>query len=185
MLRWVPNFLTISRILIIPIVIIAFYIEDKTFSCRLITCLFLIASITDFLDGYIARIWNAQSDLGRFLDPIADKLLIAAIIMMLIKFDRIHIFPAIAIICREILVSGLREFLAEIRISIPVSKLAKIKTAMQMIAIFLLVLGNEGSGFNFVDILGKIFIWIAALLTVITGYAYLEASIKHIVKQNG
>ncbi|MFN7039064.1 MAG: CDP-diacylglycerol--glycerol-3-phosphate 3-phosphatidyltransferase [Alphaproteobacteria bacterium] len=179
MFRELPNILTISRILIIPIVVISFYIDDKILSHRLIAGLFLFASITDFFDGYLARAWSLQSKLGRFLDPIADKLLVGSVILMLVHFNRIDILPAIAIICREILVSGLREFLAEIQVSVPVSKLAKIKTAFQMTAIFLLLLGNKGTGLNFIDVIGRILIWMAAGFTIFTGYVYLKSGLKH------
>jgi CDP-diacylglycerol--glycerol-3-phosphate 3-phosphatidyltransferase len=99
---------------------------------------------------------------------------------MLVHFDRVDIFPAIAIVCREILVSGLREFLAELRVSVPVSELAKVKTAMQMSAIFLLLLGTKGSGIEITDIAGRIALWIAAALTLVTGYAYLKSALKYI-----
>jgi CDP-diacylglycerol--glycerol-3-phosphate 3-phosphatidyltransferase len=179
MLRIIPNILTISRILIIPIIISCFYFENSVFAHKLAATLFLIAGATDFLDGYLARAWSIQSRLGRFLDPIADKLLVGAVILMLVHLHRADVFPAIAIICREILVSGLREFLAELNVSMPVSKLAKVKTAVQMIAIFLLLLGSKGSGFEYTDMIASIALWIAAALTIFTGYAYLKAGLKH------
>lgn len=182
MLKSIPNILTISRILIAPIVVIPLFISDSALSHRIATILFLFASITDFFDGYLARIWSIQSEFGKFLDPIADKLLISTIIVTLVYFQKIYVIPAIAIICREILVSGLREFLATLRIDIPVSNLAKIKTAMQMISIFLLLLGNKGSGFSFIDTLGNIIIWITAILTIFTGYIYLRAGLSYISK---
>ena len=178
MLRHLPNLLTASRIAIIPFLIAAFYIDGKLWHW-VAAGLFAAASITDFFDGFLARTWKAQSKLGRFLDPIADKLLVAAVIVMLVHFKLADVVPAILIVCREILVSGLREFLAEINVSVPVSRLAKIKTAVQMVAIFLLLLGNAGSGLLFVDDLGNIALWVAATLTLITGHAYLKAGIKH------
>lgn len=188
-----PNILTISRIAIIPILIASFYIEGRMYHW-VAAGLFMLASITDFFDGYLARLLKAQSSLGRFLDPIADKLLVAAAILMLVHFDdigRYDIIPAIAILCREILVSGLREFLAETDVSVPVSNLAKIKTGVQMLAIFLLLWGVEGPSFvevetiteiTLTELLGRICLWVAAALTLITGYAYLKAGILHMKK---
>jgi len=185
-----PNILTISRIIIIPILIASFFIEGKLYHW-VAAGLFLLASITDFFDGYLARKFHATSPLGRFLDPIADKLLVATAILLLVQFDdigRYDIIPAIAILCREILVSGLREFLAEINVSLPVTRLAKFKTAIQMTAIFLLLLGTEGPSFHEVEaltevtlteLIGRILFWLAAVMTVMTGYAYLKAGLKH------
>lgn len=190
MKQQIPNILTISRIIIIPILIASFFIEGRLYHW-VAASLFLIASITDFFDGYLARTMKVQSNLGRLLDPIADKLLVAAAIIMLVHFDdigRYDIIPAIAILCREILVSGLREFLAEINVSLPVTRLAKIKTGIQMTAIFLLLLGVEGPSFHEVEryteitlteLIGRISLWSAAILTLITGYAYLKAALKH------
>jgi CDP-diacylglycerol--glycerol-3-phosphate 3-phosphatidyltransferase len=178
-----PNILTISRIAIIPVIIILFYLENS-FSHQISAGLFLFAALTDFLDGYLARSWSIQSNLGRFLDPIADKLLVGAIIMMLVHLNKAHILPSLAIICREILVSGLREFLAEIRVSVPVSKLAKLKTFVQMGAMFILILGSAGSGIVYADMLGQITLWIAAALTIFTGYAYLKAGLIYMSDNN-
>jgi CDP-diacylglycerol--glycerol-3-phosphate 3-phosphatidyltransferase len=193
--KHLPNILTVSRIVIIPILIASFYIEGKMYHF-VAASLFMLASITDFFDGYFARLWKVQSNLGRFLDPIADKLLVAAAILMLVHFQyvgKFGIIPAIAILCREIAVSGLREFLAEVRVSVPVSNLAKIKTGFQMTAIFLLLLGIEGPSFEQVEtitkitlteLLGQIFLWISAVLTIITGYAYFKAGIKHMTESD-
>lgn len=185
-----PNILTISRILIIPVLVASFYMEAKLY--HLVAAgLFLFASITDFFDGYLARMMKAQSSLGRFLDPIADKLLVAAVILMLTHVKGIsgfEIIPALAILCREILVSGLREFLAESNVSMPVTALAKFKTVVQMSALFLLLLGVEGPNIEGVEhftsvhltvFLGKILLWVAAILTTFTGYAYLRAGLKY------
>lgn len=191
MLKKLPNILTISRIAVIPLLIASFYLENKL-SHQVAAGLFLIASITDFFDGYLARIWQSQSKLGKCLDPIADKLLVAAAILMLVHFGRVDILPAVAILCREILVSGLREFLAEINVSIPVSKLAKIKTGAQMTAITLLLFGSHAplfldliiyEGISIGELLGRILMWIAAILTIITGYAYLKAGLHHMNKE--
>jgi cardiolipin synthase len=179
MLKALPNLLTISRIISIPLVLLFYWIGGK-YGELLSASLFLLACITDFLDGYLARTYSAQSKLGRFLDPIADKLLVGSVILLLVYFKKADILPSIAIICREILVSGLREFLAEIRISVPVSNLAKIKTGFQMSAIFMLLLGSNVSGFIYMDILGSIALWIAAGLTIFTGYVYFRAGLKYI-----
>lgn len=174
MKKQIPNILTYSRILVIPVIVLVFLYADKKIADWLSASLFLYASITDFFDGYLARAWHAHSRLGRFLDPIADKLLIATCLMLLVNADRAYILPSIAILCREILVSGLREFLAELRISVPVSTLAKYKTATQMIAIFLLLLGGN------MQMPGNWLLGLAALLTLITGYAYLRTGLKHL-----
>lgn len=177
-LRSLPNILTLSRILIIPLLVGSFYLHGAL-SHQIAAAIFLFASVTDFFDGYLARAWSIQSKLGRFLDPVADKLLVGATILMLVHDGRADILPALAIICREILVSGLREFLAELRISMPVSGLAKMKTAVQMGAIFLLLLGAKGSGIEATEVIGQIALWLAAGLTLFTGYVYLRAGLKH------
>ncbi len=178
MLKSIPNILTVARIVIIPILVASFYIEAPV-SHWVAAGLFAAASITDFFDGYLARKWHATSGFGRFLDPIADKLLVATAIVMLVHFDRAHIIPSLVILCREILVSGLREHLAELNVQVPVSKLAKIKTAVQMIALLVLIIGVEGSGEEITKTIGNIALWIAATLTVITGYAYMKTGWKH------
>ncbi len=174
----IPNYLTYFRIAVIPALALAFYLKAPL-SHQLSALLFLLASITDWLDGYVARLLNAQSNIGRFLDPIADKLLVATAILLLVNADRAPIIPSIAIVCREILVSGLREYLAEIRISVPVSRLAKYKTATQMTAIFLLLLSTAAPPWLDADFAGRALLWIAALLTLFTGYAYLRTGWKH------
>lgn len=176
-----PNYLTYLRIACIPALIVVFMIPGD-WGYILSTALFFIAGVSDWFDGYLARIWEAQSNLGRFLDPIADKLLVATALMLLVWADRADLLPAIAIVCREILVSGLREFLAEIRVSVPVSKLAKIKTAAQMIAIGALLLGAGGPEWLHADLLGRLLLWLAAVLTLITGYAYLKTGLKHMAE---
>ncbi|MDB2414673.1 CDP-diacylglycerol--glycerol-3-phosphate 3-phosphatidyltransferase [Rickettsiales bacterium] len=192
--RNLPNILTAFRILIIPMLIASFYIEGRLYHW-VAASLFLVAGITDFFDGYLARLYKVQSKLGKFLDPIADKLLVAAAILMLVHFDDIgkyDIIPAIAILCREIMVSGLREFLAEINVSVPVTALAKIKTMVQMLAIGLLLWGVEGPNIEEVEVMteitltelvGRTLLWLAAILTIITGYAYLKAGLKHMTDE--
>jgi len=179
----IPNYLTYLRILVIPALIVTFFLSGP-WGYYLSTVLFLIAGISDWLDGYLARIWQAQSSLGRVLDPIADKLLVSTALMLLVAVGRADLLPAIAIVCREILVSGLREFLAEIRIGMPVSKLAKIKTAAQMLAIGCLLLGAGGPDWLHSEILGRILLWLSALLTLVTGYAYLRIGLKHMTEEN-
>jgi cardiolipin synthase len=176
-----PNLLTVSRILVIPPMIAAFYL-DKNWANIIACALFVGASLTDFFDGYLARSWSQQSDIGRFLDPVADKLLVAAAILMLVAFNRLdelQVLAALVILCREILVSGLREFLAELRVGVPVSKLAKWKTGIQMTAIALLLLGETGPKWLAAESVGATLLWIAAGLTLITGYDYLRDGLKH------
>ena len=179
-MKQIPNILTISRVLIIPVVILVMTFKwNNVLSSRIAAGLFIYACITDFLDGFLARALKARSSFGKALDPIADKLLIASIMIILVHQRKADFLPTIAIVCREILVSGLREFLAKLRVSIPVSRLAKFKTFIQMTAIFILVLGDEGSGLSFINFVGRIALWVAAALTLFTGYAYLRASYKY------
>jgi len=180
-----PNLLTLSRILAIPIVVASFYVSGD--SARWFACaLFSAAGVTDWLDGHMARRWSQQSELGRFLDPIADKLLVAATLFMLVAKGRFSsewtLLPALVILCREILVSGLREYLAELRVGLPVSKLAKWKTAIQMVAIGVLIVGNAGPAFLPVATIGEMLLWVAALLTLVTGYDYLRAGLTHMTR---
>ncbi len=178
MKKSLPNILTVSRIALIPAFVVAFYIPGK-FGVWLSALIFVVAGITDWLDGYLAREWQVQSSFGRMLDPIADKLLVATVIVMLVKSGRADIIPAIAIICREIAVSGLREYLAEMRVSMPVSKLAKYKTAIQIMALFVLLLAPLFDS-EAVFWIGRASLWIAAILTLITGYAYLRQGLKSV-----
>jgi len=146
--------------------------------------LFSIAGFTDFLDGWVARITHQISSLGRFLDPIADKLLIASVLFCFVATDRVNyitILPALAILLREILISGLREFLAEEQIKLPVTWLAKWKTTIQMFAMGFLIIGDYGPTWIPVVAIGSILLWIAAVVTVMTGWDYLKNSIKYIL----
>ncbi len=199
-LKKIPNFLTSMRLIIIPLMIFAFYIPGML-SNIVTASLFAIASITDYFDGYLARSMKAQSDFGRCLDPIADKLLVIVAIVMLIKFNPNNpwiLFPGLIIITREVLVSGLREYLAEINIKVPVSVLAKYKTAAQMFAIGGLLLGENGSAYIlyqwlggyietdikyvFISIIGlvaKFLFVLASILTFITGFAYFKTGFKN------
>lgn len=180
MIKDLPNFLTVLRIALIPVLVAAFYIENK-FAQFIVAGIFIFASITDYIDGFLARLWKVQSNFGRVLDPIADKMLVASTLVMMVNKNIAHVIPIIVILCREILVSGMRQYLAElkVKVSLPVSRLAKSKTATQMIAIIILLLGKEGTGISYAEEIGNIAIWLAAALTVITGYAYLKEGIKH------
>lgn len=178
-----PNLLTYFRIALVPAIVICFYIEGDMAHWIALT-LFFIAGITDFFDGYLARAWEQQSNLGRMLDPIADKLLVAVVLIALTWQDVIagfSLWAAIIILCREILVSGLREFLAELRVSVPVTKLAKWKTAIQMVALAFLLAGTAGDKIvPGVTETGITLLWAAAILTIYTGFDYFRAGIEHL-----
>lgn len=174
----IPNALTLFRIILIPILVTAFYF-DGIVAHWVTAIIFIFASITDYIDGLIARRFNAHSNFGRIFDPIADKLLVASTLMMLVHYDRAPLLPCILILCREITVSGLREYLAEFKVSIPVSGLAKAKTAIQMIAIIILLLGEEALPIPYLDAFGIGALWFAAGLTLFTGYAYLREGLKY------
>lgn len=181
MITNLPNLLTLSRIVAIPALVGSFYLAPPL-SNWVGLFIFALAGITDYLDGHLARLRNEESFLGRFLDPIADKLLVAATLMMLVfagRIDHWSILPAIVIMCREILVSGLREFLAEIRVSIPVSQLAKWKTFVQILAIGFLIVGDAGWEPLPIATIGSFGLWLAALLTLYTGYDYLRAGLRY------
>jgi cardiolipin synthase (CMP-forming) len=178
-LATLPNALTISRILLIPVVMIAFYV-NTTLSKWIAVIAFMSACLTDFLDGYIARMMKQTSKFGQFLDPIADKLLIASTLLLLTGFDRISrlsFLPAVIILCREILVSGMREYLSAYKVRMPVSYLAKWKTFIQMAAIAMLLVGDVQN--VSLSIPGEILLWIAAILTLITGYDYWRTALRH------
>jgi cardiolipin synthase len=182
MLTTLPNLLTLSRIVVIPLVI-ATFAAPAPYGPWTGCVLFSLAGVTDWLDGRLARLWQQQSELGRFLDPIADKLLVGATLFMLAVVHRISpygILPALVILCREILVSGLREHLATLRVRVPVSRLAKWKTAIQMVAIGVLLVGDAGPAVLPVRDMGELLLWIAAILTLMTGYDYLRAGLIHI-----
>ncbi len=179
-----PNLLTLLRIALIPVVISLFYLQSPT-GHYIAASLFILACVTDYLDGYFARTYDQTTDLGRFLDPIADKLLICSTLLLLVGFDQIKglsLIPAIIILCREILVSGLREFLSEAHLSLPVSTLAKWKTGLQMTALSILIITQPGSAFFNLQKLGIIGLWIAAILTLITGYDYIKTSLQKVYR---
>jgi cardiolipin synthase len=188
MLTDLPNLLTLSRIAAIPllVVLVALHVPGADLgACGL----FAAAAVTDYFDGRIARSRRQQSDLGRMLDPIADKLLVAAALMMLVgqgRLSALGLYPAIVIMLREILVSGLREYLAGIRIGLPVTRLAKWKTGFQMGALGTLLAGDTTAqflhiGFLPVTAIGEGMLWVAAALTLVTGWDYLTAGLHHAV----
>lgn len=176
-----PNILTISRIAVIPLIFLSIYVT--TFAWAMFTgVLFVLASITDYLDGYLARARNETSAFGRLLDPIADKLLVAtALVVILAKPEMYNwsltVIPVFVILCREILVSGLREFLREVNVGLPVTKLAKWKTAFQMTALSMMLFRDLWIGWS---VLGEFLLWVAAILTFITGYQYYQRSLDYV-----
>ena len=175
------NILTLIRVAIIPIIVLCIYLKSPIFGWTAFI-LFCLASITDYFDGYIARIRNEVTNFGTFLDPIADKLLVAAVILILTSKGVIadwDTIPALIILLREITVSGLREFLAGIKVSVPVSRIAKLKTLLQLCSLALLILSESLMEITSIIFMGKIFLWIAGLLTMYTAYDYIRASIKH------
>lgn len=184
MLVSLPNLVTYFRILMVPVLVVTFFFEGNW--ARWAACvIFATAAFTDMLDGYLARARKEQSELGRMLDPIADKLLISTALLLLVGLETItgaSVVAAVIILCREILVSGLREHLAELRVKLPVSWLAKWKTAAQLIAVgILLSLPAGGIQYHFFEELGLFLLWCAALLTVYTGYDYLRAIAHHVI----
>jgi cardiolipin synthase len=187
MLTDLPNVLTLSRIAAIPVLVVL--VALRTPPGDLAACaVFAAAAITDYFDGKLARDRAQLSDLGRMLDPIADKLLVGATLMMLAGLGRLSLwalYPAIVILLREILVSGLREYLAGLRISLPVTQLAKWKTGFQMGALGTLLAGDTGASvihmeFLPVTVIGNVLLWGAALLTLVTGWDYLQAGLRHV-----
>ena len=191
MIRKIPNILTIGRIIIVPFFVLAFYLPG--FYGDLTACvLFVIASFTDFLDGMLARMMGEESKLGELLDPIADKIIVATALILLVMSGTIRhyeVIAAIIILTREILISGLREFLARGQIKLPVTNLAKLKTFLQMVAIALLLTGETGNTIlNFQDYnaqtIGIILLWLSAFLTLYTGYEYLRKGIDHAISED-
>ena len=181
-----PNILTFSRIGSIPVIVGLMFLPSPLGNW-LPFGVYTYACLTDFFDGYLARALQQQSAMGQFLDPIADKLLVSAVLLMLVASDAIvgvTVIPAVVILFREILVSGLREFLAEVQIKVPVTVLAKWKTTIQMLALGFLLVGTAGPDFGPVTTMeiGIVGLWIAAALTVGTGYDYLKAGLMHITE---
>jgi cardiolipin synthase len=189
-----PNLLTYARVVAVPALVLCFYLESNA-SRWFSFAVFILASISDFFDGYLARAWGQQSAIGRLLDPIADKLLVATALMLLVWSGTIgswSLLAAIVILVREISVSGLREFLAGLKnVSVPVSTLAKYKTTMQMVAIGFLLIGPAGdrllryyltADLGIFTYVGLLLLWVSALITLYTGYDYFRASMRHLME---
>ena len=187
----IPNYLTIGRIIIVPVFVVTFYLPGF-YGDIIPFALFLIASFTDFLDGLLARMFKEESKLGELLDPIADKIIVATALLLLVMNSTIknyEVIAAIIILTREILVSGLREFLAKDQIRLTVSNLAKLKTFLQMVAIAILLTGETGNKIlNFQDYnaqtIGIILLWLSAFLTLYTGYEYLRKGIDYAISED-
>jgi cardiolipin synthase len=186
-----PNILTYVRIAAVPVVV-GLLFWQSIFSGGLwlrwlALAVFIGAGVTDFLDGYFARIWGQQSSLGRMLDPIADKLLVAASLLILAAGSTIRgwtLLAAVIILCREILVSGLREYLAELQVSVPVTRLAKWKTGAQMVAIGFLIAGEAGDRVvPGTSQAGILLLWLSAMLTLYTGYDYMRAGLRYVIEE--
>jgi cardiolipin synthase (CMP-forming) len=196
----VPNLLTYSRIVAVPVVVACMYwqsiLSGGMWLRWVALAIFIAAGITDILDGYLARSLGQQSSFGRMLDPIADKLLVASCLLMLAADETIRgwsLWAAIVILCREILVSGLREYLAELRVSVPVTRLAKWKTTAQLVAIGFLLAGKAGDEIiaatvnttmvPVVTLTGLTLLWISAIVTLYTGYDYFRAGVRHLIEE--
>ncbi len=186
-----PNILTYARIAAVPVVV-GLLFWQSIFAGELwlrwvALAVFIAAAVTDFFDGYLARAWGQQSSLGRMLDPIADKLLVAACLLMLAAGTAIRgwaLLAAIIILCREVLVSGLREYLAELRVGVPVTTLAKWKTLGQLVAIGFLIAGEAGEKvLPYTIEIGITLLWLSALLTLYTGWDYLRAGLRHMIEE--
>lgn len=191
----IPNLLTYGRILTVPLIVLCFFLEGRVDGRLYATdierwvafWLFAGASITDFFDGYLARIWKQTSNIGRMLDPIADKLLVSSILLLMAADGTIagwSLWAAIIILCREILVSGLREYLAALKVSVPVTRIAKWKTTIQMVSIGFLIVGPAGDAYvPHTTLVGIVLLWVAAIITIYTGYDYFRAGLKHVVDE--
>ncbi len=186
-----PNLLTYGRLVAVPALVACLFWAD-IFEGGLVLrwvalAIFVVAAITDFFDGYLARAWQQQSALGRMLDPIADKVLVAASLLMLAADGTIRgwaLWAAIVILSREILVSGLREFLAELRVSVPVTRLAKWKTTVQLVAIGFLLAGEAGDQvLAYTSRIGIALLWASALITLYTGWDYFRAGLRHVIDE--
>jgi len=184
--QWLPNLLTLSRIVAVPLLVALLWPAEQGDEWRIgylaAFALYCLMGITDYFDGYLARAQGTVSKLGVFLDPIADKIMVAGVILMLCAtrdITGIHIIAALVILLREIAVSGLREFLAALRVSMPVSRLAKWKTTFQLVSLGALILGGGVPYLPFVHMVGLVTLWLAAILTVVTGWDYLRVGLKH------
>ena len=198
MITSLPNLLTLLRIVLIPLLIATFFMESEGVRIGPVAgsdwrwvalAVYALAGVTDFFDGLVARMRGEHSNLGRFLDPVADKLLVAAILLMLAGFDRlggsVNLLAAAIILSREIFVSGLREFLADLRVSVPVSRLAKWKTTIQLLMLGFLLVGDAAPPVIPGEVIGIAGLWAAAVLTMVTGYDYLRAGLRHMLPEAG
>ncbi len=183
MINHIPNILTISRIILLPVLIGLFFVPGACAAWAALA-IYIFCAVTDFLDGYVARKYNVTSGVGTFLDPISDKIMVVSLLMAMAAFDRldgIWVVPAIIILSREFFVSGLREYLGPKNVKVPVSQLAKWKTAFQMVALGFLVIGDYGDTvIEHTLLIGQVLLSIAAIITLITGWNYLKAGWKHI-----
>ena len=182
-LNELPNWMTIMRIAITPLIAVLIWIDEPAYGYQLALALYTIASVTDYIDGYMARRLTVESPLGEMLDPIADKLLIAAVLLALASVTAsgwVFLAPALIILIREFMVSGLREFLAKQNVSAPVTRLAKWKTTAQILALGFLMGAPGFPGFPFAHEIGITLLWLAAILTVQTGSGYLINAVKHV-----
>jgi CDP-diacylglycerol--glycerol-3-phosphate 3-phosphatidyltransferase/cardiolipin synthase len=179
-----PNILTYGRVAAVPVVVGFLFWPAEPWARWTALGIYAAAAVTDFFDGYLARAWSQQSSLGRMLDPIADKLLVAAVLLVLAADRTIagfSLWAAIVITCREILVSGLREYLAELRVPVPVTAVAKWKTAAQLVALGFLIVGPAGDAvLPGSTTIGVVLLWVAAILTLYTGWDYMKASYDHV-----
>lgn len=182
----VPNMLTYARILAVPALVLCMLVIEGHARYWSACGIFIAAAITDWLDGYLARIWEQQSSLGRMLDPIADKLIVGGALLMLVEdnqIDGISVIPAVIILSREILVSGLREFLATLNVQVHVTWLSKWKTAVQMVALSILLGGPAAEALlPGIQTVGLVLLWCAAIFTLWTGYDYLRAAVHHAIE---
>jgi cardiolipin synthase len=181
-----PNILTLSRIVTVPLLVAFLWYPGWVLGYALGFALYCLMGVTDYFDGYLARAQGTVSKLGQFLDPIADKIMIAAVILMLVgtrheaaSITGIHLIPALVILLREIAVSGLREFMAGLQVSVPVSQLAKWKTTLQIVALGALILAGALPQLHWIKQVGIVSLWAAAALTLLTGWDYLRVGLKH------
>lgn len=179
----IPNFLTILRIALVPILIASFYIYHPI-GRYISIAIFIFASITDYFDGLLARTLDAQTHFGRLLDPIADKILVVSTLMMLVAKDEASVIPIIVIVSRELFVSGLREYLAQLHCSLPVTLLSKAKTALQMVAIIVMMFKSEIAFFSYHFQIGDVLLWIVACLTLISGYSYCKLAFSKLIHED-
>ena len=183
MIWTIPNILTIARLLAAPGVAVMFLYFDRPYADWFALLLFLIASVTDWFDGYLARVWRQETKFGAMLDPIADKAMVVIALMVIVGYSSMSpwlVLPATFILFREVFISGLREFLAKLNTDMPVSKLAKYKTTFQMVSLSILIIGLGFELNDFLWNLGLVTLWLAAIITLLSGYNYVAKGLKHI-----